>query len=242
MKISWTKRRYIWCVIWFKVAGENLHMYHNGTANVFSNMERIYHSPNFYKFRVVRDPHTRSCIYREFWLDMEDKTFSIFFGYEEVTSQEPRFSDRFADLKIDALYIFQVLLTTHHFSSKLKWWYYNTKASAKVVGGYSKQTDMKNYKCYGVPHTNLKNKLTSWEKRKINLKEHFQRWWRGYLTVQTRQEIRRTHLWFQRCIRKLRCLYHCNNWCFILIQCRGSFIQGRWIKEYTIPLIAREWA
>jgi hypothetical protein len=29
------------------VAGENCQVYHNGTANVFSNMERIYHSPNF---------------------------------------------------------------------------------------------------------------------------------------------------------------------------------------------------
>jgi hypothetical protein len=26
------------------VAGENCIVYHNGTANVFSNMERIYHS------------------------------------------------------------------------------------------------------------------------------------------------------------------------------------------------------
>jgi hypothetical protein len=48
------------------VAGENCIVYHNGTANVFSNMERIYHS-KLYKFRSVRrNPHTRSCIYREF--------------------------------------------------------------------------------------------------------------------------------------------------------------------------------
>jgi hypothetical protein len=36
------------------VAGENCIVYHNGTANVFSNMERIYHS-KLYKFRSVRE-------------------------------------------------------------------------------------------------------------------------------------------------------------------------------------------
>jgi hypothetical protein len=32
------------------VAGENCIVYHNGTANVFSNMERIYHS-KLYKLK-----------------------------------------------------------------------------------------------------------------------------------------------------------------------------------------------
>jgi hypothetical protein len=45
---------------------ENCIVYHNGTANVFSNMERIYHSPNFTNSEVLGEPHTRSCIYREF--------------------------------------------------------------------------------------------------------------------------------------------------------------------------------
>jgi hypothetical protein len=48
------------------VAGENCIVYHNGTANVFSNMERIYHSPNFTNSEVLGEIHTRSCIYREF--------------------------------------------------------------------------------------------------------------------------------------------------------------------------------
>jgi hypothetical protein len=34
------------------VAGENCIVYHNGTANVFSNMERIY-SPNFTNSEVL---------------------------------------------------------------------------------------------------------------------------------------------------------------------------------------------
>jgi hypothetical protein len=34
------------------VAGENCIVYH-GTANVFSNMERIYHSPNFTNSEVL---------------------------------------------------------------------------------------------------------------------------------------------------------------------------------------------
>jgi hypothetical protein len=44
---------------------ENCIVYHNGTANVFSNMERI-PPPNFTNSGVRRNPHTRSCIYREF--------------------------------------------------------------------------------------------------------------------------------------------------------------------------------
>jgi hypothetical protein len=64
------------------VAGENCIVYHNGTANVFSNMERIYHSPNFTNSSVRRNPHTRSCIYRELLSIWRTKLFSIF-GYEE---------------------------------------------------------------------------------------------------------------------------------------------------------------
>jgi hypothetical protein len=56
------------------VAGENCIVYHNGTANVFSNMERIYHS-KLYKFRSVRrNPHTKLYLQRILTLDMEDKT------------------------------------------------------------------------------------------------------------------------------------------------------------------------
>jgi hypothetical protein len=56
------------------VAGENCIVYHNGTANVFSNMERIYHSPNF-KFRSVRkSAHKKLYLQRILTLDMEDKT------------------------------------------------------------------------------------------------------------------------------------------------------------------------
>jgi hypothetical protein len=40
------------------VAGENCIVYHNGTANVFSNMENIPLS-NFTNSSVGRNPHTR---------------------------------------------------------------------------------------------------------------------------------------------------------------------------------------
>jgi hypothetical protein len=51
--------------------GENCMVYHNG-ANVFSNMERIYHSPNFTNSEVLgENPHTK--LYLQL-LDMEDKT------------------------------------------------------------------------------------------------------------------------------------------------------------------------
>jgi hypothetical protein len=62
------------------VAGENCIVYHNGTANVFSNMERIYHSQTLQIQSVGRNPHTRSCIYKEFsiW-----RTKLFIFGYEE---------------------------------------------------------------------------------------------------------------------------------------------------------------
>jgi hypothetical protein len=81
-------------------------------------MERIYHSPNFTNSEVLGEPHTRSCIYREFWLSIwRTKLFSIF-GYEEGAglSRTKVFDDIVGDLKIDALYIFdKALLTTHHF-------------------------------------------------------------------------------------------------------------------------------
>jgi hypothetical protein len=46
------------------VAGENCIVYHNGTANVFSNMERIYHS-KLYKFRSVRRNRTQEVVSTE---------------------------------------------------------------------------------------------------------------------------------------------------------------------------------
>jgi hypothetical protein len=55
------------------VAGENCIVYHNGTANVFSNMERIYHS-NFTNSSVRRNPHKKLYLQRILTLDMEDKT------------------------------------------------------------------------------------------------------------------------------------------------------------------------
>jgi hypothetical protein len=61
---------------------ENCIVYHKCTANVFSNMERIYHQ-TLYKFRSVRETaHKKLYPQRILTLDMEDKTFSIF-GYEE---------------------------------------------------------------------------------------------------------------------------------------------------------------
>jgi hypothetical protein len=57
------------------VAGENCIVYHNGTANVFSNMERIYHSQTLQIQSVRRNPHTRSCIYREFLSIWRTKLF-----------------------------------------------------------------------------------------------------------------------------------------------------------------------
>jgi hypothetical protein len=45
------------------VAGENCIVYH-GTANVFSNMERIYHS-KLYKFRSVRRNRTQEVVSTE---------------------------------------------------------------------------------------------------------------------------------------------------------------------------------
>jgi hypothetical protein len=53
------------------VAGENCIVYHNGTANVFSNMERIYHS-KLYKLEVREPQHKK--LYLQRTLDMEDKT------------------------------------------------------------------------------------------------------------------------------------------------------------------------
>jgi hypothetical protein len=73
-------------------------------ANVFSNMERIYHSQTLQFRSVGRNPH--EVIYRELTLIWRTKLFSIF-GYEEVAGpQEPRFSMIVGDLKMNALYIF----------------------------------------------------------------------------------------------------------------------------------------
>jgi hypothetical protein len=74
------------------VAGENCIVYHNGTANVFSNMERIYHS-KLYKLEVLGRIRTQEVVSTEnFDSIWRTKLFSIF-GYEEVQdSQEPRFS------------------------------------------------------------------------------------------------------------------------------------------------------
>jgi hypothetical protein len=41
------------------VAGENCIVYHNGTANVFSNMERIYHLQTLQIRSVRRNPHKK---------------------------------------------------------------------------------------------------------------------------------------------------------------------------------------
>jgi hypothetical protein len=56
------------------VAGENCIVYHNGTANVFSNMERIYHSPNL-QISVLGETAHKKYLQRILTLDMEDKTF-----------------------------------------------------------------------------------------------------------------------------------------------------------------------
>jgi hypothetical protein len=61
------------------VAGENCIVYHNGTANVFSNMERIYHSQTL-QIQVLGEIRTQSCIYRD--SRYGGQLFSIF-GYEE---------------------------------------------------------------------------------------------------------------------------------------------------------------
>jgi hypothetical protein len=55
------------------VAGENCIVYHNGTANVFSNMERIYHSQTLQIQSVRRSTH-KLYLQRILTLDMEDKT------------------------------------------------------------------------------------------------------------------------------------------------------------------------
>jgi hypothetical protein len=87
-----------------------------------------------YKFSVRRNPHTRSCIYREFTSRWRTKLFSIF-GYEEGAglSRTKVFDDIVGDLKIDALYIFDKALLTTSFCS-VEMISYNTKASAYCGG------------------------------------------------------------------------------------------------------------
>jgi hypothetical protein len=97
------------------VAGENCIVYHNGTANVFSNMERIYLQT--LQFRSVRETAHKKLYLQRILTRYGGQNFSIF-GYEEGAglSRTKVFDDIVGDLKIDALYIFdKALLTTHHF-------------------------------------------------------------------------------------------------------------------------------
>jgi hypothetical protein len=90
------------------VAGENCIVYHNGTANVFSNMERIYHLQTL-QIRSVRRNRTQEVVSTEnFDSIWRTKLFSIF-GYEEGAglSRTKVFDDIVGDLKID-LYIYLI--------------------------------------------------------------------------------------------------------------------------------------
>jgi hypothetical protein len=101
MKIIELKEIYMMCYL--MACGENCIVYHNGTANVFSNMERIYHS-KLYKLEVRRTAHKKLYLQRR--LDMEDKPLASSDMKRVQDSQEPRFSMiSVGDLKIDALYI-----------------------------------------------------------------------------------------------------------------------------------------
>jgi hypothetical protein len=62
------------------VAGENCIVYHNGTANVFSNMERIYLQTLQIR-SVRRNPHKKLYLQR-ILTRYGGQNFSIF-GYEE---------------------------------------------------------------------------------------------------------------------------------------------------------------
>jgi hypothetical protein len=80
-------------------------------------MERIYHSPNFTNSEVLGEIRTQEVVSTEnFDSIWRTKLFSIF-GYEEGAglSRTKVFDDIVGDLKIDALYIFDKALTTHHF-------------------------------------------------------------------------------------------------------------------------------
>jgi hypothetical protein len=88
------------------VAGENCIVYHNGTANVFSNMERIYHSPNFTNSEVLGEIHAQKLYLQR---------ISRYGGQNSLVSSDMKrvqdfsrtkvFDDIVGDLKIDALYI-----------------------------------------------------------------------------------------------------------------------------------------
>jgi hypothetical protein len=100
------------------VAGENCIVYHNGTANVFSNMERIYHSPNFTNSEVLGEIRTQVVSTENFDSRYGGQNSLVSSDMKRVQdfSRTKVFDDIVGDLKIDALYIFdKALLTTHHF-------------------------------------------------------------------------------------------------------------------------------
>jgi hypothetical protein len=79
-------------------------------------MERIYHSQTQIQ-SVRRNPHTRSCIYRDFDSRYGGQNSLVSSDMKRVQdfSRTKVFDDIVGDLKIDALYIFdKALLTTHH--------------------------------------------------------------------------------------------------------------------------------
>jgi hypothetical protein len=72
------------------VAGENCIVYHNGTANVFSNMERIYHLQTF---RSVRRIRTQEVVSTEILTRYGGQNSLVSSDMKRVQdSQEPRFS------------------------------------------------------------------------------------------------------------------------------------------------------
>jgi hypothetical protein len=80
--------------------GENCIVYHNGTANVFSNMERIYHSQTLQIQKCRRTAHKKLYLQRILTSIWRTKLFSIF-GYEEGAglSRTKVFDDIVGDLK-----------------------------------------------------------------------------------------------------------------------------------------------
>jgi hypothetical protein len=73
------------------VAGENCIVYHNGTANVFSNMERIYHLQTL-QIQSVRRIRTQEVVSTENF-DSIWRTKPLVSSDEEGAGlQEPRFS------------------------------------------------------------------------------------------------------------------------------------------------------
>jgi hypothetical protein len=75
------------------VAGENCIVYHNGTANVFSNMERIYHSPNFTNSEVLGETAHKKLYTENFDSRYGGQNSLVSSDMKRVQdSQEPRFS------------------------------------------------------------------------------------------------------------------------------------------------------